>query len=262
MSLNWPSVLQAPTQFPLHESSLAIAALLATFGPPESLTQLAGSRPYLEGLLRVGRNSLRVAAEHLAGAPQAEPQYRAGCATMPGCPSVLAILAALAGTGVDPGWTALPLHWEFLGERPTLGLLRDVVRIVQEARKAAMTPIPGSIAVLHEAATLGTVSLLSNNPIPFKDSLPVLTPEIVGVLQDNDLVSAVLGARKPERRIYTRALGRFGVKPSDAILFDDSLANVEGARECGMHAHHVTKRDDGTFDTDAMLAAAHAFAAR
>jgi len=132
----------------------------------------------------------------------------------------------------------------------------------QEARKAAMTPIPGSIAVLHEAATLGTVSLLSNNPIPFKDSLPVLTPEIVGVLQDNDLVSAVLGARKPERRIYTRALGRFGVKPSDAILFDDSQANVDGARELGMHAHHVTKRDDGTFDTDAMLAAAHAFAAR
>jgi len=127
LSLNWPSVLQAPTQFPLHESSLAIAALLATFGPPESLTQLAGSRPYLEGLLRVGRNSLRVAAEHLAGAPQAEPQYRAGCATMPGCPSVLAILAALAGTGVDPGWTALPLHWEFLRERPTLGLLRDVM---------------------------------------------------------------------------------------------------------------------------------------
>ncbi|WP_374007282.1 HAD family hydrolase [Leifsonia sp. LS-T14] len=132
----------------------------------------------------------------------------------------------------------------------------------QEARKAAMTPIPGAIAALHEAATLGTVSLLSNNPIPFKDSLPVLTPEIVDVLGGNDLVSAVLGARKPERRIYTRALGRFGVKPEDAILFDDSLPNVEGARDAGMHAHHFTKRPDGTFDTDAMVDALHAFAAR
>ncbi|MDN4614695.1 HAD family phosphatase [Leifsonia sp. F6_8S_P_1B] len=132
----------------------------------------------------------------------------------------------------------------------------------QEARKAAMTPIPGSIAALHEAATLGTVSLLSNNPIPFKDSLPVLTPEIVDVLQDNDLVSAVLGARKPERRIYTRALGRFGVRPEDAILFDDSAANVEGARAAGMHAHRLTKREDGTFDTEAMVAAIHAFAER
>ncbi|WP_313545983.1 HAD family hydrolase [Leifsonia aquatica] len=132
----------------------------------------------------------------------------------------------------------------------------------QDARKAAMTPIPGSIAALHEAATLGTVSLLSNNPIPFKDSLPVLTPEIVDVLQNNDLVSAVLGARKPERRIYTRALGRFGVEPQNAILFDDSLPNVEGARDAGMHAHHFTKREDGSFDTDALLDAIHAFAER
>jgi HAD superfamily hydrolase (TIGR01509 family) len=132
----------------------------------------------------------------------------------------------------------------------------------QQARKAAMTPIDGSIAALHEAATLGTVSLLSNNPIPFKDSLPVLTPEIVDVLQGNDLVSAVLGARKPERRIYTRALGRFGVEPGDAILFDDSLANVEGAREAGMHAFHFTKHDDGSFDIDGLREAIHAFAGR
>jgi glucose-1-phosphatase len=132
----------------------------------------------------------------------------------------------------------------------------------QVARKAAMTPIPGAIAALHEAATLGTVSLLSNNPIPFKDSLPVLTPEIVDVLGGNDLVSAVLGARKPERRIYTRALGVFGVQPENAILFDDSLPNVEGARACGMQAYHFRKREDGTFDTDAMVEAIHAFASR
>jgi putative hydrolase of the HAD superfamily len=132
----------------------------------------------------------------------------------------------------------------------------------QDARKAAMTPIPASIDALHRAAELGTVSLLSNNPIPFKDSLPVLTPEIVGVLQGNDLVSAVLGARKPERRIYTRALGRFGIEPSDAILFDDSLANVEGAREAGMHAFHFTRADDGSFDTAGMLDAITAFAER
>jgi glucose-1-phosphatase len=131
----------------------------------------------------------------------------------------------------------------------------------QDARKAAMTPIPGSIAALHEAAGLGTVSLLSNNPIPFKDSLPVLTPEIVDVLEGNDLVSAVLGARKPERRIYTRALGRFGVRPEDAILFDDAEANVEGAREAGMHAYRLRATADG-FDTDGLRAAMRAFSER
>ncbi|WP_431280062.1 HAD-IA family hydrolase [Leifsonia poae] len=132
----------------------------------------------------------------------------------------------------------------------------------QQARKAAMTPIPGTIAALHEAAGLGTVSLLSNNPIPFKDSLPVLTAEIIDVLQGNDLVSAVLGARKPERRIYTRALGRFGVEPGDAILFDDSKANVDGAIEVGMHAHQLTQNADGSFDVDGLVDAMHAFAGR
>ncbi|AGW42022.1 hydrolase [Leifsonia xyli subsp. cynodontis DSM 46306] len=132
----------------------------------------------------------------------------------------------------------------------------------QEARKAAMTPIPGAIAALKAAAALGTVSLLSNNPIPFKDSLPVLMPEAAGTLGDNDLVSAVLGSRKPERRVYTRALDRFGVRAQDAILFDDSPDNVEGAREAGMHAHRVVTREDGSFDNDGLLAAMHAFAER
>ena len=132
----------------------------------------------------------------------------------------------------------------------------------QDARKAAMTPIPGSIEALGTAASLGTVSLLSNNPIPFKDSLPVLTPEIIDVLQGNDLISAVLGARKPERRIYTRALGRFGVQAEDAILFDDSAANVGGALEAGMHAFHFTRGDDGSFDVGGMMDAIRAFAER
>jgi FMN phosphatase YigB (HAD superfamily) len=131
----------------------------------------------------------------------------------------------------------------------------------QQARKAAMTPIPGAIAAMHRAVGLGTVSLLSNNPIPFKDSLPILAPEIWDDLHGNDLVSAVLGARKPERRIYTRALGRFGVNPADAILFDDSAANVDGAIQAGMHAFQLTSVD-GVFDIDGLNAAIDAFANR
>jgi FMN phosphatase YigB (HAD superfamily) len=131
----------------------------------------------------------------------------------------------------------------------------------QAARKAAMTPIPGVIASLQRAAGLGTASLLSNNPIPFKDSLPVLTPEIIDVLQGNDLISAVLGARKPERRIYTRALGVFGVDAADAILIDDSAANVAGAIEAGMHAFQLHEID-GEFDIAGLDAAIDAFANR
>ncbi|MFZ4895856.1 HAD-IA family hydrolase [Plantibacter sp. Mn2098] len=131
----------------------------------------------------------------------------------------------------------------------------------QESRHAAMTPIPGAIAALERTLTLGTVSLLSNNPIPFKDSFPVLAPEVAPLLGQNDLVSAVLGAEKPERRIYTRALGRYGVPADHAMLIDDSAANCAGAREVGMSAFHFTKAADGSFDIDGLNHAIDEFVA-
>ncbi|WP_308468244.1 HAD-IA family hydrolase [Rathayibacter soli] len=131
----------------------------------------------------------------------------------------------------------------------------------RRSRASAMTAIPGSIAALRWAAGHGTTSLLSNNPIPFYDCLPELAPEAHALFQGNDLISAILGARKPERRIYTRALGRFGVRADDAILIDDSAANVQGAIDTGMHGYQLRRTDHG-YDTAGLQAALEAFAAR
>ncbi|HXH34668.1 MAG TPA: HAD-IA family hydrolase [Plantibacter sp.] len=131
----------------------------------------------------------------------------------------------------------------------------------REARAAAMSPIPGAIATLVRASSLGTVSLLSNNPIPFRDSFTTLAPEAASVLGENDLVSAVLGAEKPEPRVYTRALSRYGVAPGNSILIDDSAANCDGARAVGMHAFHLTKDTAGVFDIAGLDAAIDAFVA-
>ena len=43
---------------------------------------------------------------------------------------------------------------------------------------------------------------------------------------------------KPDAAIYRLALDRFGLAPAEALFVDDSLANVEGARAVGIHAHH------------------------
>lgn len=130
----------------------------------------------------------------------------------------------------------------------------------REARRAAMTPIPESIAALRRAAELGTVSLLSNNPIIFRDSLPALAPEVADLLGENDLVSAVLGARKPEARSYTRALSRYGIPPEDTMFIDDSGANVRGAAEVGITAFQLFEVEGG-YNTDALVEAIEAFAA-
>lgn len=129
----------------------------------------------------------------------------------------------------------------------------------REARRAAMTPIPESIGALRLAAELGTVSLLSNNPVIFRESLALLAPEVADVLGENDLVSAVLGARKPEARIYTRALSRFGIGPEDSMFVDDSGANVRGAEEVGITGFQLFEVEGG-YNTGALVEAIESFA--
>ena len=109
-----------------------------------------------------------------------------------------------------------------------------------DARRLAMTRIDGSVAALRRASTLGTVSLLSNNPSVFAAALPLLAPDVVDILGENLLVSAALGVRKPDPEIYRLALQRYGVAPEDTFFADDSAANVEGAASVGIHAHLFT----------------------
>ena len=129
------------------------------------------------------------------------------------------------------------------------------------ARAKAMTRIEGSIAALRKAATLGAVSLLSNNPAATASALPILAPDVVEVLGKNQLFSYMLGARKPGEEIYRRALDYYGVAASDAFLADDSAANVRGAEAVGITAHRLVAID-GVYQTDALHTAIERFAAR
>ncbi len=129
-----------------------------------------------------------------------------------------------------------------------------------QARREAMTRIDESIRALELAATLGEVSLLSNNPSAFGAALPELAPEVVEVLGERILLSCTLGIRKPDPETFRRATDRYGVAPEDALLLDDNAENVEGARAAGLAAHHVTWTG-GVPDTDAMIGAVRDFAA-
>lgn len=57
-------------------------------------------------------------------------------------------------------------------------------------------------------------------------------------------VSSEIGLRKPERAAFDLVARAIGV-PNDRILFfDDTLANVEGARRAGLQAVHVRQPED------------------
>ena len=137
------------------------------------------------------------------------------------------------------------------GEWPTADeYLDEFARVTQshrmtldewaEGRRLASTPTPGVLRALARAKSHGTVSLLSNNPSVFEAALPLFAPDAVELLGSNVLVSAALGVRKPDARIFDLALARFDAEPANTFFVDDVLENVTGARALGIHAHHYT----------------------
>lgn len=128
----------------------------------------------------------------------------------------------------------------------------------QASRSLASTAIPGSIDALRLASTLGSVSLLSNNPAPFGASLPVLAPDVVEIVGENVLVSYALGVRKPDPEAYRLALAKYGVTAEEAFFTDDSAENIAGAESIGITGHQLTYLN-GVPQVDALKRAILAF---
>lgn len=123
-----------------------------------------------------------------------------------------------------------------------------------QARHEASTPNPGVVEALRRASTLGTVSLLSNNPSPFLETLPQLAPDVVEILGGNTLVSFLLGVRKPHPDAFRRALEVYGADADDAFFVDDSAQNLAGAASIGITTHHfVPDQDDAVARLNAAI---------
>ena len=57
-------------------------------------------------------------------------------------------------------------------------------------------------------------------------------------------LSSTIGLRKPDGEAYDHVIEAIGVPASRILFFDDSAANIEGARARGLSAIHVTSTDD------------------
>jgi glucose-1-phosphatase len=57
-------------------------------------------------------------------------------------------------------------------------------------------------------------------------------------------LSSSIGLRKPDAKAYDHVVRAIGVPASKILFFDDSAANIEGARARGLAAVHVTSTDD------------------
>jgi epoxide hydrolase-like predicted phosphatase len=55
---------------------------------------------------------------------------------------------------------------------------------------------------------------------------------------DKMIISAEVGAMKPEPKIFQLALEQFGVKPKEAVFVDDFYVNIEGCEKVGIRGIH------------------------
>jgi epoxide hydrolase-like predicted phosphatase len=81
-------------------------------------------------------------------------------------------------------------------------------------------------------------ALLTNNVKEFGEGWRSTIP--VDELFDVVIDSSHVGSRKPEPAYFAHALDAVGVNASEAVFLDDMACNVEGARETGLTAIHVT----------------------
>lgn len=101
-----------------------------------------------------------------------------------------------------------------------------------------LDPIPETHQVLVDLAAHYPVYLLTNfQSEPYKrlfKASPVLP------LSKGAIVSADEICMKPEPQIYDLLLGRFALRPEETLFIDDMPANVDAARNKGIHAVHFT----------------------
>ncbi len=107
-----------------------------------------------------------------------------------------------------------------------------------EARRQAMSLIPETLAIAAELQQNARIAVLTNNGSLLKESLPELIPESCALFGGAMHVSSDFQARKPEPLVYQRLLARYGVPSAEALMIDDGLENVLGARAAGLHAIH------------------------
>ena len=59
-------------------------------------------------------------------------------------------------------------------------------------------------------------------------------------LMDGIVVSGEEHLVKPDIRIYQTLLDRYHLRADECLFIDDSLANIEGAKQAGLHVWHIS----------------------
>lgn len=117
------------------------------------------------------------------------------------------------------------------------GLAVEEARTVIDAVPAELTPIPGTVELLHALHDAGTpLYFLSNMPEPYAQHLEA-THGFLSLFRGG-VFSARVRLCKPEAAIYDRFSRMHDLDPVRTLFIDDMAPNVAAARRAGWQAIH------------------------
>ena len=141
----------------------------------------------------------------------------------------------LQDAGADPGEATRRLKAEHPGKE---ALIDAFYGRFDEMMDHSFPEMVALVERLHRAGT--PLYLLSNAPDlvdAWARGPARIRHPFFGHFRDY-VVSGVVKCLKPDAAIYSLVCRTGGFRPGDAVLIDDNLPNVEGARAFGMHAVH------------------------
>ncbi len=167
-------------------------------------------------------------------------------------------LAKLAGPNAQPLSPEAQVFHDFemgkLGDAPFRDQLRaaldsecDDVALDAAWNALLLGPIPNRLEYVRRLSEKYRVILLSNtNTIHEKVWRPEC--ESMFALMEKLWFSFDLDMRKPNPEIYAHVLDAMEMRPEESLFFDDSLANIQGAKSIGMEGVCINPSDSTHFE--------------
>ena len=163
-----------------------------------------------------------------------------------------AFVADMGGTPSDEAWL---LHEDADGYRPRAALAQAVIgrfqlsvsceqfvdRLLHEHVELTR-PYPGITSRLEALAVQGTrIVVVTNGTV--RQQRAKLTRTGLLALVDDVVISEAVGSKKPDQRIFETAIGRalsIGGAGCTWMVGDHPIADIAGARDCGLHTGWVS----------------------
>ncbi|HVK51530.1 MAG TPA: HAD-IA family hydrolase [Pseudoxanthomonas sp.] len=139
-------------------------------------------------------------------------------------------------TAYDSGAISTEDYLSRLGAGLGCSIDTDTWMAARLAGSTAIDPVLDQIEAMDPALELG---VLTNNGVLMAQVVPRVVARIYPRLHGRVLCSGGFQLRKPEPRIFTLALQQLGWQAAHTLFVDDIFANVQGAREAGLHAETV-----------------------